>query len=773
MQMFIHAVPILLFAGTVNADPTPKRLYPQYNGMDVNVYLTVTPKPKREQYGYRFFKVTDATIATDEKANDPRVIGPFITWAKGLGLNAALVPEKASPTGSLVIRLSVRDSRLKDAAHTHPHPENSEGYILKVSGSVSVVRADVIGNSLKGVQHGLQSLRQLMIRWKDQIVIREADLVDWPDIPFRLIKRPFSYWLEEAVRYKMNGGTAQLTRAMEADLEKARPGQERWVKDHKSRLLYLLGMVNMGNLYKGDKESIERSAGFFEWLYKLGYTHLAVMNDDKLALADAEAIRRFGGYYETQLHYLRDIDKRLRRAGYQNRLAFMPNVYHGDHLDEHWIRVVKGKLPKNCSLFLAGDHVPGIPVNEGHLARLRDQIKARHLWYYTNWPQASGPSYAENWGASRHHDFGKGEVIELVTVSTVTGKRIFPTSFITMADRLWNATDYAPDRSLLRAVKELVPPESFAPFYNLFKYVESIAPYPMTSEFGVMYAADTHEDRSAILDARHSVLDRLAAACLATPLGKRADVKKLLEGLLNRKEKKLEYLARQEEIEAHGRTPRELVCPVVEKGPELDGLLTDPIWSKAAVADSFTDLPGKKEAPHQTTVRVLRTKRDLFFAVHCAETHLSAPEFIKVGYKYPLAINEHQGTALWWAESIELFLDPGRDRRKCYQIMLNPWGLKQCFQFNSIRYGFYGKDNLPSGNWQVVGKTNILKDAWTLEFAIPFSVFGDEKPTGTWGFNVTRNRRLRKGDGMRWCTWTPLNWGFQDARNFGKLIFKP
>jgi hypothetical protein len=773
MQKFIRAIPVMLLAGVAYAETTPKRLYPQYDGMDVNVYLTVTPKPKREHYGYKFFQVTDATITADEQGSDPRVIDPFITWAKGMGINSALNPEKTSPTASLVIRLSVRDSRLKDSAHAHPHPEISEGYILKVSGSTTGVRAEIVGNSLKGVQHGLQSLRQLTIKWKDQVVIRESELVDWPDVPFRLIKRPFSYWLDEAIRYKMNGGTAQLTRAMETDLEKVRPGQEKWVKDHKIRLLYLMGMVNMGNLYKGDDESIDRSAGLFEWLYKLGYTHLALMNDDKLALADAEAIRRFGGYYETQLHYLRAIDKQLRKAGYQKRLAFMPNVYHGEELDEHWVKVAKGKLPKNCSLFLAGDHVPGVPVNEKHLARLRDQIKAKHLWYYTNWPQASGPTYAENWGASRHHDFGSGETIELVTVSTVTGRRTFPTSFITMADRLWNATDYDPDRSLLRAVKELVPPESFTPFYNLFKYVDSIAPYPMTSEFGVMYAADNHKDRVAILDARHGALDRYATACLATPLGKRPDVKKLLEGLIGRKARKLDYLAAQEEIEAHGKTPRELVCPLVNKGPKLDGILDDPVWRQAAVADRFTDLPGKKEAPHKTTVRVLRSKKEFFFAVHCTETHLSDPEFIHVGYNYPLAINKYQGTALWWAESIELFLDPGRDQRKCYQIMLNPWGLKQCFQFNSIRYGFHGKENLLAGNWTVTGKTNILKEAWTLEFSIPYSVFGDKEPSGTWGFNVTRNRRLRKGNGMKWCTWTPLNWGFQDARNFGKLIFKP
>ena len=286
-----------------------------------------------------------------------------------------------------------------------------------------------------------------------------------------------------------------------------------------------------------------------------------------------------------------------------------------------------------------------------------------------------------------------------------------------------------------------------------------------------MYAADTHEDRKAIIEARCGVIDRLAADCLKTPAASDAKAKKLLESLIGREEVLLERLARVEEVEAEGRTPRELVCPLVKKGPVLDGLLDDAVWKQAPVADGFTDLRGAKPAPHRTAARVLRTRDRLYFAVTCEEPHIGDSQFMDVGFEYPLSISEEPGASLWWAESIELFLDPGRDRRGVYQLMLNPWGLKQCFRFSSVHYGFYGKTDQRDSNWPVFGKTNKLKDAWTLEVAIPLSAFGDEKPVGTWGFNITRNRRIRVGDGMRWSTWTPLGWGFQDARNFGKLTF--
>ena len=71
----------------------------------------------------------------------------------------------------------------------------------------------------------------------------------------------------------------------------------------------------------------------------------------------------------------------------------------------------------------------------------------------------------------------------------------------------------------------------------------------------------------------------------------------------------------------------------------------------------------------------------------------------------------------------------------------------------------------------VEGYCNILDDAWTLEFRVPLSAFGKEAEAPRRGFNICRNRRLRVGDGMKYSTWTPLAWGLQDAKNFGKLTF--
>ncbi|MDP6113602.1 MAG: sugar-binding protein [Planctomycetota bacterium] len=216
---------------------------------------------------------------------------------------------------------------------------------------------------------------------------------------------------------------------------------------------------------------------------------------------------------------------------------------------------------------------------------------------------------------------------------------------------------------------------------------------------------------------------------------------------------------------------RSLVCPIVKRGPRLDGKLDDAEWKQAVEITGMTDLAGKRRAPQQTTLRMLRTGKALYIAVRAEEPHIKDPSFFDAGYTYPLRIDPEPSGYLWWFESVEIFFDPGRDRRDVTQIMLNPYGLKEGFVFDSVRYGFYGKENDVHKDWPVEGYCNMLDDAWTLEFRVPLSAFGKEAEAPLWGFNICRNRRLRVGNGMKYSTWTPLAWGFQDAKNFGKLTF--
>jgi len=760
-------------AVSLSGQAAPRRVFPRYEGLDTNVYLTVTPKPKRERYETVCYGIESAAVIAKGAANDPRVLPFFVKDVQARhGLAVEVNPAGNLGAYDLIIRAGVRMLNPVEARAPRPiGTDHPEGYLLRLFRAGDRLEAHVIGNTLKGVQHGLQSLRQLMVRWKGQVIVREAELVDWPTTRLRFVKRIGAYWLDNAVRWKMNGGTAPIHPKWGTEPVVMKKAMDRMAKQARERNVHLLGMVGMGNLYEGSDEAIQGRADWYVASHEAGFTHLAVMNDDRMTLADPLARKRFGTYYSTQIETVNRIEKALRAAGYTERLGYMPNHYYGYHVDAGWARTVDGKLSGQTALFWAGTGTPGVEVTRMHLESVRKQSGLAHLWFYANWPQCAGPSVCDSYGAARRRDFGRGDLVELVTVSTTTYSRSFPTSLVTMCDLLWNPEDYDPDRALLRATKEVVDPESFPAFYALFKYIDSIAPVPQKANNTPMYLSDDPEARRAIIATRSAMLDKLVTACLATPAARTPRAKVVLERMLDTQERLLERLTREEAIVEKGVARKRIVCPAVDKPPVLDGKLDDPAWTNAAVADRFTDLRATKPAPHQTTVRVLRHSDRLYFAVRCEETHLKDKEFLQVGFDYPLAINQEPGAYLWWAESVELFLDPGRDRKKVFQTMLNPWGLKECFNYDTIRYGYFRKENQRRVDYPVIGKTDILGDAWVLEFAIPVSAFAPEGLDREWGFNVARTRRLRAGRGMKYSTWTPLGWGFQDASTFGIMTF--
>jgi hypothetical protein len=738
--------------------------------VDTNVYFTVTPRPQRERYENAFYAIAGATIVADDALRADPAIARFIT-AGATHLKTPLQDADAD----LVIRLLTADDDAPADLPAHPRAYDPEGYVLVVRHREDHVEAVIRGNRAAGVRHGLQSLRQLIVRWSDQTVVREATLVDWPDVRHRFVKRASGYWMGQAAGYKLNGAT--IPAGGEADItvdDTVRARLKHTADRAADHGLGLLGMVSMGNMYRGDKAAVQRRVDLFVAMYEAGYTHLAMMNDDKMTLADAEAIRRWDSYDNAQLYYLKTVRKALRSAGYRERFGFMPNHYTGKQVHAHTVDVLRGKLSDDTAFFWAGDYQPGMAATIPHLTHVRDQVDAKHLWYYTNWPQVSGPWFTENFGACRVQEYGAQGLVDLVTVSTSNPPRVFPSSFITVADLLWNAEGYDPDRSLLRATKELVDPASFPAFYALFKYLDRVAPGVEARHFGPMYAADAPADRRAIIEERCRQMDRLAAACLKTPAGQEAKAKKVLEGMIGRRDRDLKRLAAEQARETDVGNSKHIGCARLTAVPKLDGDATEAAWQAAAVGTGFTDLRGNKPAPHGTTLKVMRDDTHLYVAVVCDETHLQDPTFLDPGHTFPAPISKHSDGYLWWYESIELFFDPGRDRRDVRQIMLNPWGMKECFQYTTVRYGYYGIEDQVRTNWPVNGAASRTDDTWTVEVAIPLAIFGvDSVAAGDeWGFNVARNRRLRVGDGMKYSTWTPLGWGFQDARNFGTLAFE-
>jgi hypothetical protein len=124
---------------------------------------------------------------------------------------------------------------------------------------------------------------------------------------------------------------------------------------------------------------------------------------------------------------------------------------------------------------------------------------------------------------------------------------------------------------------------------------------------------------------------------------------------------------------------------------------------------------------------------------------------------------------IWKDCSVELFLNPSGDRKKYYQIMLNPAGA-----FSDLKAEKVGLENILDWKWdgKLTVKTSIDGNAWSAEIAIPLKSLKNFNVKG-FPVNFNRNRILDQGsDYVRLYTWSPfLKHGFHDLQNYGSVVF--
>ena len=739
-----------------------RQIYPSDEGLDTSVYLKVTPAPKHESTSNVFYAFANPVLIMQDNAGNDGL-------AKNMQdffiekLKSKLAVNENAEGKDLVIRAAVNRKFLSE----NKIPENNdEGYVLKIARLKDCVEAQITGGSLRGVQHGLQSLKQLLIFWKGRAVIKLTDIADWPTYDARFVKRQSPYWIGMAAKYKMNGATVQSSIDYKGDLkeyEKAlATAQGNIRKGHLDSLI----MVNMGNYISGDGEWEAKILDHYKNLAKLGYDHIAVMYDDKMTYLSRSGEKRFGDYVNAQVYLVNKIHEMLKAEYGSVKLGFMPNFYYGDDIDENYVSQIKGKINKDVAFFWAGKGCPGKDIDEAYINDVLRQYGMVKMWHYTNWPQCGNPYYTENYGPLVNHDMGKPDISKLVTVSTTTYQMALPTSFITMCDYLWNPEAYEPELSFKLAVKEMVPPEAYREFYNLLKYLSEVGGFVKLTEKNPMYYSENPAEREKIIVERCEKIDSLVLACESTDFSKKPEIVKFLAEMKNRKSDYVKMLKELESGNSSDIKKRTVDCPVLATPPLMDGNIDDAVWANASAGNHFTTINGKTEAPYQTSFKIFRTDKAIYLAIRCDEPAME--KLINLdNEKFPRPLFKKYDAFLWWYDEIEIFLDPGHDCKDVYQLIINPLGMKEAFKYDSHKYGYFNLENFKRIYPEISGMVNRANDTWIIELEIPLTVFGTDKNENDWGFEVCRTRTIDKT--MKYTLWSPLTWGFQEAKNFGIL----
>ena len=183
-------------------------------------------------------------------------------------------------------------------------------------------------------------------------------------------------------------------------------------------------------------------------------------------------------------------------------------------------------------------------------------------------------------------------------------------------------------------------------------------------------------------------------------------------------------VAGQEQPEAVAERPT-MAAIRVERGPTVDGDLSDAAWAQSEVGTGFMQHEPLDGVPatEQTEVRVVFTDSTIYFGIAAFDAD---PDAI-------IAKEMERDSRIYQDDSIVLLLDTFHDRRNAYAFETNLNGAR-----TDTLVTDEGRDlNLEwDGIWNVASRKTAA--GWTAEIAIPISTLRFDPAAPAWGFNVQR-----------------------------------
>ena len=177
----------------------------------------------------------------------------------------------------------------------------------------------------------------------------------------------------------------------------------------------------------------------------------------------------------------------------------------------------------------------------------------------------------------------------------------------------------------------------------------------------------------------------------------------------------------------YGTVPSTLVLTAVkvERGPKIDGDLSDDAWRMATVFTDFKMVfpnPGR-EPTEKTELRIVFDDANLYIGVYCYDREPS-----KISGNSMVHDGVGEGKA---DDMVRVLLDPFQDKRNAYIFIINSRGGRS--------------EGLASGqsvslNWDGIwdAKSRIQPDGWSTEIGIPFKTLSFKPDLASWGINVER-----------------------------------
>ena len=185
----------------------------------------------------------------------------------------------------------------------------------------------------------------------------------------------------------------------------------------------------------------------------------------------------------------------------------------------------------------------------------------------------------------------------------------------------------------------------------------------------------------------------------------------------------------------HYEPEAEIARIAVSEAPNIDGDISDPVWSKATRIDKFYQtVPVLGAEPSEITVVYMAyDENNLYFAFNCKD---SQPDQI-------MATVMQRDRELWQDDNIRVYLDPYNSARDAMAFLVNSLGTQMDILIENNSNFYPEWDTI----WDVEARRT--DDGWSAEMAIPFRSISFDPGVDQWGFEIMRQIR-HKSESVRW-----------------------
>ncbi len=192
--------------------------------------------------------------------------------------------------------------------------------------------------------------------------------------------------------------------------------------------------------------------------------------------------------------------------------------------------------------------------------------------------------------------------------------------------------------------------------------------------------------------------------------------------------------------------------------PTIDGILDDPCWAQAALADKFVQLePLPFSTPSQVSIVKMTYDNDnLYLAAHLHDV----PDQISK------SIGARDGHEYVNTDYFSVGFDTYNDDRNGFRFVITPAGIQSDAKLGNFDSG-NGNTSNTDFNWDAVwtSSTKVVSDGWTVEIKIPlYNLRFPKKNEQIWGLQFVRFNK-QKGELSTWQAIDPkqdgilIQWG--------------